>query len=260
MQDDNKNNEYNPLLHIQSNKEIPERRIPTTIKNRMNAFFRGLKVMFKKKRTKPNLAQPQINCLQTLKNSSELIVWRSDKNLGPAITERQTYAELALRDHLGDGTTYERLEKQRAEGRLRGALELFDEWINKYKPILEQRDIRFLREKTKLTDINGNYCFPQFYITAKVHKTPLKTRPIISCSGSLFEGFGRWLDNKLQPFGRKCKSFISSSTDLLEKLQKLPKLPPTARLFTCDAVSMYTNILTDHAIEELQHLIPTHIL
>ena len=74
--------------------------------------------------------------------------------MGPAITERQTYAELALRDHLGDSTTYERLEKQRAEGRLRGALELFDEWINKYKPILEQRDIRFLREKTKLTDVN----------------------------------------------------------------------------------------------------------
>ncbi len=91
--------------------------------------------------------------------------------------------------------------------------------------------------------------YPHFDMTFKIHKTPLKTRPIVSVSGSLLHALGRWLDSQLQPLVRTLPSFVASSWELKNHLQALPPLPAHARLFTCDAVSMYTNIDRDHAME-----------
>ena len=72
----------------------------------------------------------------------------------------------------------------------------------------------------------------------KVHKKPLKTRPVVSCSGSLLHPLGVWLDTALQPIATDLPSFIASSYDLKEALNELPTLPQGALLFTADAVSM----------------------
>ena len=81
----------------------------------------------------------------------------------------------------------------------------------------------------------------------KVHKTPLKTRPIVSCSGSLLHALGVWVDDKLQIAARRQRSYFKSSLDLKKELTAL-NVPPNAYLFTADAVSMYTNIPTDRAL------------
>jgi hypothetical protein len=44
-------------------------------------------------------------------------------------------------------------------------------------------------------------------LTMKVHKTPLKTRPIVSCSGSILEGIGIWVDSKLKIAARRQRSY-----------------------------------------------------
>jgi hypothetical protein len=102
--------------------------------------------------------------------------------------------------------------------------------------------------------------FPHFYITAKVHKQPLETRPNISVSGSTLEGLGKWVDRQLQPLARNTNAFLSSSWNLVKTLKELPQLPTTVRLYTCDACSMYTNIDTDHAMETLRDTVPPHVL
>jgi hypothetical protein len=97
--------------------------------------------------------------------------------------------------------------------------------------------------------------FAKFYITAKVHKTPWKTRPIVSVCGSLLDGLGRLVDKILQPYFKTTPSAIKNSISLKDILMELPALPTTARFFTCDAVSMYTNIDTNHAIPVITHFL-----
>ena len=57
--------------------------------------------------------------------------------------------------------------------------------------------------------------FSQMYITFKVHKEKISTRPIVSLSGTVLYGVGVWLDNKLQPLVKKIESYVSSSKHLL---------------------------------------------
>jgi hypothetical protein len=73
-----------------------------------------------------------------------------------------------------------------------------------------------------------------------VHKFPLKTRPIVSCSGTLLYYLGIWVDDKLQKIAKRFKS----NFELKQEITAM-ELPPNATVFTADAVSMYTNIHTE---------------
>ena len=88
---------------------------------------------------------------------------------------------------------------------------------------------------------------PHFYLLMKVHKTPLKTRPIVSYTGSLLYGLGKWVDHHLQSVSRTFRSFIKSSFDLKHELDQLT-IPAGCRLLTADATAMYTNINSSAAI------------
>ncbi|EJK44842.1 hypothetical protein THAOC_36589 [Thalassiosira oceanica] len=89
----------------------------------------------------------------------------------------------------------------------------------------------------------------RFRMTLKVHKIPNpKMRPIVCCAGTRMNHISKWLDFQLQRLKPFVPTYIKDSHDLLAKLRNIGGLPPNARLFTADAVSMYTNIDTEHAI------------
>ena len=84
----------------------------------------------------------------------------------------------------------------------------------------------------------------------KVHKHPLKSRPIVSVSGLLLENLGVWVDCKLQPFLSLFDRYFKSSKILQKELVNL-EIPDGAQMFTANAVSMYTNIPTDRALASI---------
>jgi hypothetical protein len=122
-----------------------------------------------------------------------------------------------------------------------------------YNRVLNYKDEKYLSRSLEVADP-----FAYFYIMAKVHKKPRwKVRPIASVSGSITHGLGRWLDQQLKPIVRALPSYISSSLQLKQRLERLTFEPSRVSLFTCDAVSMYTNIDTDHALVKIAHFLRT---
>jgi hypothetical protein len=96
---------------------------------------------------------------------------------------------------------------------------------------------------------------PQFYGIYKVHKngTP-KTRPIVSSVNSIPEIFSKWVDYWLKKVVRTMlPTYIRNADHLMTELRRtFPNgLPPGARLFSVDAIGMYSNIDTDHGIDVL---------
>lgn len=248
--------DFDRKLFVASKWEPPPNEIPQELRSRLLAFSTTLQARFKKRRSPSNLLPCQRHALRQLASSEEIIVIRSDKNLGPAVIERETYIIRCFDDHLHDQDTYRELTREEAGARLDTAAAQVKTWLTTHKEDLTKKEKKYIRASLKVTDRQK---FPQFYITAKVHKTPWKTRPIVSVSGSILHGFGVWIDRQLQTLGRQTPAFISSSWDLAKELRTLPALPPTARLFTADAVSMYTNIDTEHALKKIKTMVPRHV-
>ena len=96
----------------------------------------------------------------------------------------------------------------------------------------------------------------EFYILAKVHNKPWGTRPIVSTCSSLLEGLGLWTDLYLQPLCKDLPCYIRHSSNFALQLRNLPSLPPTAKLFTADAISCYPTINTDHTLSVLPSILP----
>ena len=94
------------------------------------------------------------------------------------------------------------------------------------------------------------YHLPWFYGMIKIHKTPWNMRPIISCTGSLMHPIVVWTDSKFQQVAADMPAYFKYSMLLKDKITTMD-LPPVTMLLTKDATSMYTNIQTCPALNQL---------
>ena len=108
----------------------------------------------------------------------------------------------------------------------------------------------FIREELK----SNQSPYARFDLTLKAHKLKpgqtvdhLKSRPIVSCPGSILHGLGVWVDCKLQEVAQKTVSYFKNTLELKQQLLEL-SLPRNACLFTATAISLYTNIPTYTAL------------
>jgi hypothetical protein len=157
---------------------------------RVTNFSSKSQQLFKKKKARSNLLHFQRHISATLHNSKEFLVIHADKNLGPAIIERNVYINRALKNQLLDKDTYRELTPQQANIAIQ-QIKKVDSFLSRYSKRLYSDDIKYLQRTANVKDP-----FAKFYLTAKVHKNPRKTRPICV---SLLHGLGRWVDKVLQP-------------------------------------------------------------
>jgi hypothetical protein len=239
-----------PRLYVRSDWTPPVHMVNYNLQYRVNNFIKRIFTIFTKKKARSNMLPFQRRILAHLRTSKTHVVINADKNLGPCIIERAQYIQCALQDHLLDSTTYRKLKQQQANRQIDSIKNKLNQFIEYYERKLDPSDIKFLKRTLEVIDP-----YPKFYITAKIHKKPWKSRPIVSVSGSLLDGLGRWVDKILQPYIKAAHSAVLSSTSLKDMLMELEHLPPNTRLFTTDAVSMYTNIDTDHALLVIRQFI-----
>ena len=243
--------DFDPRFHIRSEWEPPEKLIKAEFRNRVDNFLTTIQSKFRRRVVRTNLLRHQSTLLQAIRHSPNHIVFPADKNLGPAIVERRMYITKAFDEHLSNPAAYQQLTKQEAQQKILSIKTHYRWFRMQYHSIFSDQENKFLNANC---DPEDPYC--HFYLLAKVHKTPWKTRPIVSTSGSLLEGLGKWIDKQLQPLCKDIPSYVKNSASLVQELLELPPLPPTALLLTADAVSMYTNIDTDHGLTTLKDVLP----
>ena len=73
------------------------------------------------------------------------------------------------------------------------------------------------------------------YITAKVHKEELKSRPVVSCCGTPLNYISQWLDYKLRQVKHLVDTYTRDSEHVLQELEEMGELPANAMLFAMDA-------------------------
>ena len=247
--------DYDPKLYLPSTDYIPAATTPQ-IEQAIRDFSTGLEQLIdnNKQKRKNNIPPSTRRLIQTLGlDNPHFIVTPTDKNLGPAILERSVYKRRCLQDHLLDTTSYKQLTPEEAQSKLATARELMETLIRTHRHNLASHEITYFTRVFKLKCRT-----PQFYATPKVHKSPWKTRPIVSCVNSTLGYLSKWIDRQLQKVIHLCPGYLKDSTVLLHKLQQMETLTPTTVMVVADAVSMYTNIDTAHALQTLHQWLDLH--
>ena len=160
--------------------------------------------------------------------------------------------------------SYKRLTKGQAHGHLGGVERLIAGFVSTHRDKLGDSEYTFLKRGLKRDRKN----FGLFYTTPKIHKDverkiphPQLThplRPIVTTCGTALANLSKRVDHKLQQLKPHILKYIKDSDDFLRyvnafaTLLKGGKLPRNARLITADAISIYTNINTEHGLCILQ--------
>ena len=244
------NDTYDPKMYGRSNWTPPYWTLPPSVlKERLDKFVTTLNKLLKKNAKNQSPVIPT-RALQSLKRQQDFLICPCDKNLGPAIIERDDYIKIAMRDNLLDGRTYRRLSEADCNNHKQRLIQEIKSCLKTYNKTLTKMERAFLTQGLD----NNKKAFAGFYLTLKAHKlkpgqnvTHLKSRPIVSYSGSLLHPLGIWTDHKLQTLAKQQVSYFRNSFDLRQNLCSA-QYPTTTQLFTANAVSMYTNIHTNTAI------------
>lgn len=219
-----------------------------------------------------NLSRPRRDALRSLQQraiANEFIIRDTDKNLGIAIVSRAWYEGELLRQ-LSDAVTYLPLSVEEFQ------LEL-PRVVRSLQALLRSPGFQALRPSALLTkylwrDLSSlealllsrtgataDHCFQlaaRFRLLPKVHKTPLKGRPIVNSTCWVSHAISTFIDATLQPTVRlRCPAHLVNSTQLQVTLESYttPLQPGLQRfLAVADVASLYTNISIDRLLDALR--------
>lgn len=252
-----------PRLKLPSDWIPSESEIPDEITHRLMCFFDEIEKIYKREPATSNLRHFELKLLQELQADVSLIIANADKGLGPVAVKIQKYIADAL-VHLEDESTYDIISSDEAKSLTTQIVRDIDAWIDAFQPYtsserkkgvkrihagaLREKEAQFIRVKTYEALRKSPNAF--FYVLYKLHKNPVKTRPVCSTCGSIAEAIGKYVDKLLRPIAQSQRSFFRDTFVLKQRLDQV-QLPPNALLFTMDATSMYSNIDSNAALEVL---------
>ena len=232
-----------PTFYMKSTWRPDEWSIPREVNERLAAFFRGLRKLFAKKRGCSNLLPHQRKILSWLRKQTDYIVAKTDKGLGPCTVEYSRYVMDCLA-HISNVAVYQIISKAEADHMACELLRTINKWLHVCRKWLSDDERKWISHHSHR---NSGDPHGYFYVMYKIHKSPIKTRPVVSDCASVTNPLGKWVDVMLQPFAKSMETYFKDSFELKSIIDQFI-VPLGGRLFVIDAESMYTNIDTDVAL------------
>jgi hypothetical protein len=174
--------------------------------------------------------------IRAIKQRDDIIIRPSDKNLGLVILGVEKYNAM-VREHLDDGTKYAAIATPEHEliTQLRAPLRpLLHDMKNTYRRITGIE--RFLEQS-----MSDSVRVPFFHVLPKVHKHPIKGRPIAGAVNWLTTYPSALLAHVLKPHVAGCAQILRDSKALIRDLEFLD-VPQGAFLVTMDITALYPNM------------------
>jgi len=192
--------------------------------------------------TLPNISKTDIQQYNKLLNDENTLVILADKNLGYAVVTKNWYLERCL-DHL-NSPSYIKVTAEYEQGVngkpiINYLVDSLNDLIMDNQDLFGPNEIKWILQKPKT-----EWQPMKFYITAKVHKKPIKGRPIVPSMTWMTFHLSEWLANQLNPLLKHAEWVLKDSYNLLAALKQIneAELPDTLRVASADVEALYPNM------------------
>ena len=255
------------LRHIfkdDDNNEIPQYWLPSPwnpmfldqrrdIEATMNALQHSLKPNTTP--TWPNIKKSDIQQYNKLLSDPNTLVILADKNLGYVVVTKEWYLYRCF-EHL-NSPSYVKVTDTYDEGvqgktTIAFLVDSLNDLVMEYQDHLSTAEIKWILQKPK-----DEWQPSKFYITAKVHKNPVKGRPIVPSMTWLTFHLSEWLANQLNPLLANTEWVLKDSYHLLAALKQLndTELPNTLRVASADVEALYPNMDINTGIQLIRDFV-----
>lgn len=196
---------------------------------------------------KPELVR--VNEISEFLLERDYIVLPTDKNLGSSVVTRQWFIENTNK-LLSDPKAYMKIT-------LSEVTVILEKTIAKVGVMADLADTglkhpqlaEFLRQFADPDSFTSTN-LPTFYGIAKIHKTPVKMRPIVPCHSAAQNPAAKYVSKSLKPVLAKCEYVLRGTKDLAIRLAKTNFSTSRKKfLVSYDVVAYYPNLPLTHAIE-----------
>ena len=240
FQDDNNENNIIPKYWIPSSWNPPfldqRRDIEITLNSLQNSIKPNTTPII------PNINKSDIKQYNNLLHDQNIVVILADKNLGYAVVTKSWYIEKCL-EHLNSNSYIDVTQHYQNALQSKPIIDLLvdslADLVIQYQHVLDTDEIKWILQKPKI-----QWQPMKFYITAKVHKKPIKGRPIVPSMTWMTFHLSQWLANQLNPLLPATQWVLKDSYDLLAAIKNINNLnlPNTIRIASADVEALYPSM------------------
>ena len=205
----------------------------------LSTYERAYEFASTSRKFRRNLTTSEVRVMRSLRTSRELVIKPADKNLGLCVMTIDWYVAEGNRQMRAGN--YE----QTRDFSMAAMLSKFDTFIAAHGQSISYTEARWLGHQR----LTGQFRLAVFYMLPKLHKTPIKGRPIVASRAWVFTPLSQWLAYHLNEVLETCDTVLSSTASIITKLRSFASpLDGDVYLVTADASDMYNNIPVDQAI------------
>lgn len=205
----------------------------------LSSYERAHRFASTSRKFRRNLSSAEVRVLRSLRASRELVIKPADKNLGLCVMSIDWYVAEGLRQ-MRTGN-YE----QTRDFSMDTMLGKLDAFLATHGWSINYTEVRWLRHMRE----TGKFRLAVFYMLPKLHKDPVKGRPIVASRAWVFTPLSQWLAFHLNRVLETCDTVLPSTASIVTTLRSYAHpLDGDVYLVTADASDMYNNIPVDQAI------------